>query len=170
MTFEEDVELEMEVQKIQRISKHIDESFIICMGNITYNKMQVYKMDDGDGYMSPYEYGGPNYDEDIWAIKDMPFWYRKELILEEFYNGANAEEYDIYNTYNIRNLNEEEEKYYDYYEQIENLLEYSDTEEEFIKEIKKFNDEYNNVQPTAQSQPVVENNMRRLLTIKPFVL
>lgn len=168
MTFEEDLELEMEVTKIAKISKYIDESFIVSMCHITESKMN-----DEYGYMSPCEYGGYNYDEDIWAIADMPFWYRKELILEEFYNGSDAECYDIYNTYNIRNLHAEEFlycKYYKYCEQIENLLEYSDTEEDFRKEIKKFNDEYNNAQPIAQSQPVVENNMKRLLTIKPFVL
>lgn len=47
-------------------------------------------------------------------------------------------------------------------EELIELLMNVDSEEEFKSR--------NNAQPTAQSQPVVENNMRRLLTIKPFVL
>jgi hypothetical protein len=47
-------------------------------------------------------------------------------------------------------------------EDLIELLVNVDSEEEFKSR--------NNAQPIAQSQPVVENNMRRLLTIKPFVL
>ena len=129
MTFEEDVELEMEVQKIQRISKYMNQEFIECMYHITESKMN-----DEYGYMSPYQYNGniKNYGE--WSWNDRPFWYRQEIVLEELANGY----YMDINTGEVRELEDEDEDLY--------------------------------AQPVVQSQPVVENNMKRLLTIKPFVL